>query len=102
MSPDLLLKEGKLPSSWRWATLSEIAAVNPRRKCSIPFALDTPVSFIPMPSVSEHSGTITSPKIKPFSEVSKGYTYFEEGDVLFAKITPMPAKRQARDSSQPC
>ena len=88
MSPDLLLKEGKLPSSWRWATLSEIAAVNPRRKCSIPFAPDTPVSFIPMPSVSEHSGTITSPKIKPFSEVSKGYTYFEEGDVLFAKITP--------------
>ena len=88
MSPDLLLKEGKLPSSWRWATLSEIAAVNSRRKCSIPFAPDTPVSFIPMPSVSEHSGTITSPKIKPFSEVSKGYTYFEEGDVLFAKITP--------------
>ena len=88
MSSDLLLREWKLPSNWRWTTLSEIAVVNPRRRCSIPYAPDTSVTFIPMASVSEHSGTISSPEVKPLSEVSKGYTYFEEGDVLFAKITP--------------
>ena len=26
--------------------------------------------------------------IRPYKEVKKGYTYFENGDVLFAKITP--------------
>ena len=88
MNSDLLLREWKLPSNWRWATLSEIAVVNPRRRGGIPYAPDTPVTFIPMPSVSEHSGTITSPEVKSLSEVSRGYTYFEEGDVLFAKITP--------------
>ena len=41
-----------------------------------------------MASVSEATGTIALPEIRFFSEVSKGYTYFEEGDVLFAKITP--------------
>ncbi len=41
-----------------------------------------------MQSVSEDTGTIAWPEIRPLAEVSKGYTYFEEGDVLFAKITP--------------
>ena len=41
-----------------------------------------------MESVSEQTGTIASSKTRPLKEVAKGYTYFEEGDVLFAKITP--------------
>lgn len=27
-------------------------------------------------------------EVRPYSEVMRGFTYFEEGDVLFAKITP--------------
>ena len=88
MSLDLLLGETNLPSGWKWATLSEVAVINPRRIGQIAFAPDTPITFVPMRSVSEHSGTITLPEVKPLSEVSRGYTYFEEGDVLFAKITP--------------
>ena len=41
-----------------------------------------------MSGVSEQTGAIAWPESKPFVTVSKGYTYFEEGDVLFAKITP--------------
>ena len=26
--------------------------------------------------------------MKPFGQIKKGYTFFTEGDVLFAKITP--------------
>ena len=32
--------------------------------------------------------TITAPIQRFLGEVRKGYTYFAEGDVIFAKITP--------------
>ncbi|MBI4489856.1 MAG: restriction endonuclease subunit S, partial [Deltaproteobacteria bacterium] len=41
-----------------------------------------------MSSVDEETGTIADLQVRPFGEVRKGYTYFGEGDVLFAKITP--------------
>jgi type I restriction enzyme S subunit len=41
-----------------------------------------------MPEVDAETGTINGPPARPLSSVSKGYTYFQEGDVLFAKITP--------------
>ena len=41
-----------------------------------------------MASVNGSTGTIQRPEVRPLKEISKGYTYFEEGDVLFAKITP--------------
>lgn len=40
-----------------------------------------------MPSVSE-DGVITQRVSRPLSEVKKGFTYFRNGDILFAKITP--------------
>ena len=46
------------------------------------------VSFVPMAAVDERLGAITVREERPFAEVSKGFTSFEEGDVLFAKITP--------------
>ncbi|GAH64827.1 unnamed protein product, partial [marine sediment metagenome] len=41
-----------------------------------------------MSAVDEHRGVILNSEIRPFSEVAKGYTFFSEGDILFAKITP--------------
>ncbi len=41
-----------------------------------------------MPAVDDSTGAITTPETRKFAEVKKGYTYFEEGDVIFAKITP--------------
>ena len=40
-----------------------------------------------MPAVSEN-GKIDCSDVRPYSEVKKGYTYFAEKDVIFAKITP--------------
>jgi len=45
-------------------------------------------SFVQMSSVDERTGTIKTMEEKPYSAVAKGYTYFSENDVLFAKITP--------------
>jgi type I restriction enzyme S subunit len=41
-----------------------------------------------MEAVDAQSGTISSATLRPFRYVKKGYTYFEENDVIFAKITP--------------
>jgi type I restriction enzyme S subunit len=76
-----------LPAGWRMATLGEVAVFNPRRAGStIPD--EQPTSFVPMAAVDERRGAIADRIVRPFADVRKGYTYFEEGDVLFAKITP--------------
>jgi type I restriction enzyme S subunit len=41
-----------------------------------------------MSAVDENGGGIARPELRPYGEVVKGYTYFGEGDVIFAKITP--------------
>ncbi|MCB2230286.1 restriction endonuclease subunit S [bacterium] len=49
---------------------------------------DEPTTFVPMECVDAQSGTIIEYRTRPFVEIKKGYTWFAEGDVLFAKITP--------------
>lgn len=71
----------------RMVAISEVAEINPTFPRASNFAPESLVSFLPMAAVSE-SGIITVQDERPFAEVSKGYTYFAEGDVLMAKITP--------------
>jgi type I restriction enzyme S subunit len=67
--------------------LAEVAEINPRRK-TVERADNAPTSFVPMEAVDDVLGEITQIVSQPFSKVRKGYTYFENGDVIFAKITP--------------
>ena len=78
----------KLPAGWKWAKLGDVCMVNPRRPTGFDWDPHTKTTFVPMPSVDGQTGAITQPQERIFAEVSRGYTYFEEGDVLFAKITP--------------
>jgi type I restriction enzyme M protein len=75
--------------AWPTKPLSEIAEINPRRPSGL---RDLPnnhiVTFVPMPAVNQYTGMIDDAELKPLSEVRKGFTYFSEGDVIFAKITP--------------
>ena len=78
----------ELPEGWEWVKLSDVAEINPRRSQKLEREDDALTTFVPMPAVDDLTGAITAPEIKTFGEVKKGYTYFEEGDVIFAKITP--------------
>lgn len=78
-------KKPNIPPGWRIGFLNEIAKIDPSMPKGLPDELD--VSFVPMESVNEGGG-ISKSEIKKLGEVRKGYTYFEENDVLFAKITP--------------
>lgn len=65
--------------------ISSVAKVNPRLpKDSEPLQQ---VSFIPMAAVSE-KGQLLEQETRILAETRKGYTYFERGDILVAKITP--------------
>ena len=76
---------GKDEKGWGITTLGKCCELNPKRdKC---ISDDVLVSFVPMPAVSEQ-GQIDCSALKSYAEVKKGFTYFAENDVLFAKITP--------------
>lgn len=78
-------KPGTDPFGWGLTTLGECCELNPRKPKDMNTNID--YSFVAMPSVSE-DGRIDSSIERPYSEVCKGFTYFGENDVLFAKITP--------------
>jgi restriction endonuclease S subunit len=65
---------------------SDLAQVNPSATRSFP-SPDCEVSFIPMQDVTD-SGDWVHRQTKKLSSIGNGYTAFQEGDVLFAKITP--------------
>ena len=64
--------------------LEDICIINPKAPV---LADDLEVSFVPMPKVGEQ-GEFDPSEIKEYREVKKGFTNFQNGDVLFAKITP--------------
>lgn len=49
---------------------------------------DLEVSFLPMTDLKEHQITFEPKQTKRISEVYTGYTYFNDDDVLLAKVTP--------------
>ena len=76
-----------IPEGWQWVRLGEVAEVNPRRPL-LGVLPETPVTFLPMSAVAENCSGILARDVRPYREVAKGYTYFEEDDLLFSKITP--------------
>ena len=78
---------GAIPKGWRLVRLGDAAEVNPRRP-RLSLLDDKPVTFLPMAAIAENSQGIIARESRPYFEVSTGYTYFEENDFLFSKITP--------------
>jgi len=68
------------------AKLTEVAELNP--PLVGPVNEGEKVSFIPMSAVDAASVSAVDRETRLYSEVSKGYTPFLDGDVLVAKITP--------------
>ena len=78
---------GSDKNGWGMRPLAECCDVNPKKGEDARIQKGMEVSFVPMQSVSEQ-GDIDTTVVKTYEEVQKGFTYFSEGDVLFAKITP--------------
>ena len=80
-------EERELPKGWRYVRLSEVCTINPRRPV-IERDDSELTTFVPMEAVNGVTGLMNSSGRRPYMDVKKGYTYFEEGDVVFSKITP--------------
>ncbi|AHM02973.1 Type I restriction-modification system, specificity subunit S [Roseibacterium elongatum DSM 19469] len=78
---------GDIPSTWATARLRFLVTLNPSKSEIAEFDRDDVVSFIPMEAVGEQ-GELALNRVRPIAEVENGYTYFRDGDVTFAKITP--------------
>ena len=74
---------GIMPITWRQVRIGDVCAVNPLR----PKKQEERVTFLGMADVSEE-GRLINPSIVDYTKVSKGFTPFERGDILVAKITP--------------
>jgi type I restriction enzyme, S subunit len=76
-----------VPSGWALAPLRDVVTINPPNPESVP-PDNTPVSFVPMAAVEELSGRMDGSTSRPWSAVKRGFTRFQDGDIVFAKITP--------------
>lgn len=82
-----VLKQFEQLASWPRVPLTKAVDLNPKpERGSLSDELQ--VSFVPMAAVEAGTGAIDASTVRKYADVKKGYTYFREGDVLFAKITP--------------
>ena len=79
---------GDIPVHWKISKVKYVGSSNPSKNNPKAARLkDTLVVFLPMERVHT-DGTIDQELKFPYSQVKNGYTYFEENDVLVAKVTP--------------
>lgn len=88
MSPDITsdIWMGGQPADWHPTRIKRVCRFSPSYSNGKP-ADDELCTVVPMEDVSE-SGKIAVDDRQPFADVIGGLNLFENGDVLFAKITP--------------
>jgi len=77
---------GDVPPDWRRTCIKRVADFSPSYSGGKPEP-DEICTVVPMDAVSEF-GAVRVESQENFSDVTPGLTLFENGDVLFAKITP--------------
>ncbi len=79
---------GEIPKDWQVLKVKQVGCSNPsKNNPKTAYLKDTLVVFLPMERVYT-DGTIDQELRLPYSQLKNGYTYFEENDVLIAKVTP--------------
>jgi len=76
---------GKVPEHWVVTPIKHIVELTPK-KSKIHDKKELKCSFVPMDKLKKDSLVLDESKL--ISEVYDGYTYFENEDVLIAKVTP--------------
>jgi len=68
--------------------IDDVCTVNPRKNQLAEHKPGMHVSFVPMADLNEHRIAFHPSEERKLSDVSASYTYFEDNDVLLAKVTP--------------
>jgi type I restriction enzyme S subunit len=76
-------------SGWATKTLADVSQIKPPKAEARRLLVGTDlVSFVPMENLGIDLKVFSPTQQKPLDEVTGSYTYFADGDVLLAKITP--------------
>ncbi|XAG88460.1 restriction endonuclease subunit S [bacterium 19CA01SA08] len=92
LAPNVPMKDsgvdwiGKIPEHWEVVPLKRLAVLSPSVKVSNRKSKEL-VTFLAMEKVST-DGYIDQDTLMPICDVSQGFTVFNKGDVIVAKITP--------------
>ena len=76
-----------LPDAWQYIRARFVLTVNPSSAKQRELHGSAEVSFVPMEAVGTYGG-LSLDRSKLLDEIGSGYTEFEDGDVVVAKITP--------------
>lgn len=79
-----MLKDAKYPM----VTFSDVCLINPKKSEIADFNRQSEVSFVPMADINENKVCFQAKQKRNLEDVYKGYTYFRDNDVVFAKVTP--------------
>ena len=78
---------GDVPEHWDVKRGRFCMDVNPRSRRLRSLQAEDEVSFVPMEAVGEYGG-LQLEQVRAIADVGSGYTEFDDGDVVVAKITP--------------
>ncbi|MBK8058782.1 MAG: restriction endonuclease subunit S [Gemmatimonadetes bacterium] len=78
---------GEIPAGWEVKRLRFVSDSNPVPSEVRSLPGDSEVSFVPMEAVGKNGG-LALETTKLLADVKAGYSYFRDGDVVIAKITP--------------
>lgn len=78
---------GEVPAHWELKRLRRCLQLNPSKSEIACESRNKEVSFLPMEAIGD-DGRLDLSRTRPVNEVETGYTYFRDGDVTLAKITP--------------
>lgn len=93
LDPDVRLKPsgipwlGDVPEGWEVKRLKNVCRINPSKMAIKSRPAEELATFLPMERVSS-DGKVDGSIQASISELANGFTYFERGDVILAKITP--------------
>lgn len=81
------LSDRKAQTIVRERRLKYLCVINPSKRELNGVSRGLEVSFLPMEKVSEH-GTLRLDETRSIEDMLQGFTYFRDGDIIVAKITP--------------
>ena len=74
----------EIPESWAWCRLKNVCIINPKNRPDD----NMEAGFIPMSLISQNYLESVMFQKKTWNEIKKGFTHFQNNDVVVAKITP--------------
>ncbi|MBV5278438.1 MAG: N-6 DNA methylase, partial [Campylobacteraceae bacterium] len=77
-----------IDSEWEIVKLGEVCEINPKKSEIKDLSPETMVSFAPMDCLNSHELSFLPKENRQLGEIYNGYTYFKNGDILIAKVTP--------------